>query len=60
MRVSLALTVSLFLVVNAALPPAPAAVSAGGTGWVWANPLPQGGDLDAIALTAASPPAPMA
>ena len=32
---------------------AAAAVSAGGTGWVWSNPLPQGGDLDAIAFSGA-------
>ncbi|MEA2420428.1 MAG: hypothetical protein QOE60_2634 [Thermoleophilaceae bacterium] len=32
---------------------ATAAVTAGGTGWVWANPLPQGGDLDAIAFAGA-------
>jgi photosystem II stability/assembly factor-like uncharacterized protein len=52
MRV-LALTVSL-LVATLALPAsASAAVSAGGTGWVWANPLPQGGDLDAIAFSGA-------
>jgi photosystem II stability/assembly factor-like uncharacterized protein len=29
------------------------AVTAGGTGWVWGNPLPQGGDLDAIAFSGA-------
>jgi photosystem II stability/assembly factor-like uncharacterized protein len=30
-----------------------AAVSAGGTGWLWANPLPQGGDLDAVSFVGA-------
>ncbi|MEA2333145.1 MAG: hypothetical protein QOH58_3283 [Thermoleophilaceae bacterium] len=29
---------------------APAAVNAGHTGWTWSNPLPQGGDLHAIAF----------
>ena len=50
MRV-LTLTVSLLLATLALPASALAAVSAGGTGWVWANPLPQGGDLDAIAFS---------
>ncbi len=52
MRV-LGLTVSLLLATLALPASAPAAVSAGGTGWVWASPLPQGGDLDAIAFSGA-------
>jgi photosystem II stability/assembly factor-like uncharacterized protein len=52
MRV-LILTVSLLLATLALPASAPAAVLAGGTGWVWANPLPQGDDLDAIAFSGA-------
>jgi photosystem II stability/assembly factor-like uncharacterized protein len=43
---ALALVVSLVVVLLA--PTAEAAVSAGDTGWVWANPLPQGDDIEAI------------
>ncbi len=32
---------------------APASVSTGGTGWFWANPLPQGNDLDTVAFVGA-------
>jgi hypothetical protein len=32
---------------------APAAVSTGGTGWLWANPLPQGRGLDAVTFVGA-------
>ena len=47
---ALVLTASVLAAV--ALPTsASGAVTAGGTGWVWANPLPQGGDLDAIAFS---------
>jgi photosystem II stability/assembly factor-like uncharacterized protein len=49
-RFALAVCLAAVLVVPAS---SSAAVSAGGTGWVWANPLPQGGDLDAIAFSGA-------
>jgi photosystem II stability/assembly factor-like uncharacterized protein len=49
-----ALALVVCLAALLALPaPAAAAVTAGGTGWVWANPLPQGGDLDAVAFAGA-------
>jgi photosystem II stability/assembly factor-like uncharacterized protein len=40
--------VAAVLALLAAPATAPAAVSAGDTGWVWANPLPQGDDVEAI------------
>jgi photosystem II stability/assembly factor-like uncharacterized protein len=49
-RLALAMWLAVLLVVPAS---SSAAVTAGGTGWVWANPLPQGGDLDAIAFSGA-------
>ncbi len=46
-----ALTLALSLVAALVAPTtAAAAVSAGGTGWVWSNPLPQGDDVEAIAF----------
>ena len=46
-----ALVSLLVLAALLALPgPATAAVSTGGTGWFWANPLPQGGSLDAVSF----------
>jgi photosystem II stability/assembly factor-like uncharacterized protein len=39
------------LLLSLALPASSSAtVSAGGTGWFWANPQPQGGDLDAVSF----------
>jgi photosystem II stability/assembly factor-like uncharacterized protein len=47
---ALALVVSLVAVLLAPTT-ATAAISAGETGWVWANPLPQGDDVEAIAFS---------
>jgi photosystem II stability/assembly factor-like uncharacterized protein len=51
-----AFAVALCLVVLLALAPAgvaTGAVSTGGTGWFWANPLPQGRDLHSVAFVGA-------
>jgi photosystem II stability/assembly factor-like uncharacterized protein len=50
---ALALVAAAVLALLIAPSSSSAAVTAGDTGWVWANPLPQGDDVEAIAFTGA-------